>query len=93
MAIRIGTKNIFKVYVGTKEIGNVYVGSKNIFPGIIVPPDPDPPLPTGDLYMVGITNAVLYNVNPSTGVATRVGSATQFGVNESGPTGLAFIPS
>ena len=30
----------------------------------------------------------LYTLNATTGTATRVGSATQFGVNERNPTGL-----
>ena len=43
--------------------------------------------------MVGSTNDALFTLNTSTGVATRVGSATQFGVNERGPGDLAFLPS
>ena len=31
----------------------------------------------------------LYTLNPTTGVATRVGSANQFGAGERWPTGLA----
>ncbi len=41
--------------------------------------------------MVGRQNAALYTVDTTTGVATRVGSATQFGVSERFPTGLAAI--
>ena len=41
--------------------------------------------------MVGLSNNALHTVNTSTGVATRVGSAFQFGVNESGASGLASI--
>ena len=37
----------------------------------------------------GDTNA-LYKVNPSTGVAERIGNITNFGVNETAPEGLAF---
>ena len=50
----------------------------------------------GVLYLVGVTTIVrgvgdsaLYTVNTSTGVATRVGSATHFGVGEDAATGLA----
>ena len=43
----------------------------------------------GKLYMVGGSNDALYTVNPTTGVATRVGSATNFGVDETSPMGLA----
>ena len=43
-----------------------------------------------NLYMVGSVRDALYTLNATTGLATRVGSATQFGVNESVPTGLAF---
>ena len=48
----------------------------------------------GTLYLVGSTTATtgttsaLYRLNPTTGVATRVGTATNFGVNEGG-VGLA----
>ena len=42
----------------------------------------------GVLYMVGARNA-LYTLNVTTGVATRVGSSTNFGVSEFTPTGLA----
>lgn len=41
------------------------------------------------LYMVGY-NAVLYKVDVTTGIATRVGSATQFGVNEPFPGALTY---
>ena len=41
--------------------------------------------------MVGAANDALFTLNTSTGVATRVGSATQFGVNEFAPSGLAAI--
>ena len=88
MSIRVGNKRIFKVYVGTKEIGMVWVGTKNIFPGtgsVIPGPDPMPvPGPTdGILYMVGSQNDVLYTVDATTGVATRVGNSNQFGIGES----------
>ncbi len=45
------------------------------------------------LYMVGQANRALYRVNTSTGVATQVGSATNFGIAGSNaiPTGLASI--
>ena len=43
------------------------------------------------LYMVGQTNAALYTLDRDTGIATRVGSATAFGVGETQPTGLASI--
>ena len=44
------------------------------------------------LYMVGQDRAVLYTVDTATGAATRVGSATNFGVVSEGlPTGLAAI--
>ena len=39
--------------------------------------------------MVGWGNDALYTLNPTTGRATRVGTATRFGVNELWPTGLA----
>ena len=42
------------------------------------------------LYMVGEGNDALYTVNTTTGEATRIGSATAFGVGETSPTGLAF---
>ena len=42
------------------------------------------------LYMVGSTNDALYTVNPTTGEATRIGSATAFGVGETTPSALAF---
>ena len=40
--------------------------------------------------MVGAHNDVLYTLDRTTGVATRVGSATAFGVSESLPNGLAW---
>ncbi len=43
------------------------------------------------LYMAGGSNAALYTVDTTTGVATRVGSATLFGVSESSPQDLAAI--
>ena len=43
----------------------------------------------GVLYMVGDDNNWLYTLNTTTGVATRVGSSSNFGVSESAPTGLA----
>ncbi len=48
----------------------------------------------GTLYMVGLTNDVLYTLNTTTGGAIQVGSATAgFGVGEGFPTGLAAIGS
>ena len=44
----------------------------------------------GTLYMIGSAADALYTVNTTTGVATRVGSATEFGVGETAPQGLAF---
>ena len=43
----------------------------------------------GTLYMVGRNNDALYTLNPTTGVAARVGTATKFGVNEGSPSGVA----
>ena len=43
----------------------------------------------GQLYMVGHGNAALHTLDPETGLATRVGTATAFGVNEFLPRGLA----
>ena len=43
----------------------------------------------GKIYMVGSSNDALYTVNPTTGRATRVGTATNFGVDETSPMGLA----
>ncbi len=49
----------------------------------------------GTLYLAGSTTAAigttmaLYRLNPTTGVATRVGTATNFGVNETSVPGLA----
>lgn len=43
------------------------------------------------LYMVGSDNAALYTVSATTGRATRVGAATEFGVGEGVPHGLAFL--
>ena len=51
------------------------------------------------IYMVGRSNnivdidiqATLYTLNSTTGVATRVGSVDNFGVNEKQPTGLAYF--
>ena len=40
--------------------------------------------------MAGGRNDALYTVNRTTGVATRVGSATRFGVGERAPVGLAW---
>ncbi len=42
---------------------------------------------------VGSNNDVLYTVDTTKGVATRVGSATQFGVSETFPRGMAAIGS
>ena len=39
--------------------------------------------------MVGADNNWLYTLNTTTGVATRVGSASSFGVSENTPSGLA----
>ena len=36
------------------------------------------------------SNAALYTINASTGIATQVGSANDFGINETQPRGLAF---
>ena len=44
----------------------------------------------GNAYSLNTTNDYLVGVNLETGVATRNGSASQFGVSESGPTALAF---
>ena len=44
----------------------------------------------GTLYMLGGSKAALYTLNPTTGTATRVGSANDFGVGESNPSGLAY---
>ena len=38
--------------------------------------------PASGLYMVGATNDVLYTLNATTEIATRVGSSTAFGVND-----------
>ena len=44
----------------------------------------------GTLYMVGVLNDALYTLNTTTGMATRVGSATIFGdIFENAPSGLA----
>ena len=45
----------------------------------------------GVLYMVGDRNNALYTVNATTGVATRVGSATAFGNSETTPGGAGFV--
>ena len=39
--------------------------------------------------MVGSTRDALYTLDTTTGIAARVGSATQFGVSEASPSGLA----
>ena len=48
------------------------------------------------LYMVGalratggVVNRALYTIDSATGIATRVGTAANFGVSENAPTGLA----
>ena len=46
---------------------------------------------TTTLYMVGSTNDALFMLDISSGRATRVGSATNFGVSEDTPRGLASI--
>ena len=40
------------------------------------------------MYMTGIANSCLYTLNVTTGVATRIGSATQFGVGEDSVTDI-----
>ena len=42
------------------------------------------------LYMIGDNNNALFRVNTTTGVATRIGRATSFGVGETSPGGLAY---
>ena len=42
------------------------------------------------MYMVGSDTAALYSINLSTGAATRIGSATQFGISEADPRALAW---
>ena len=43
------------------------------------------------LYLVGDRNDALYTLDPSTGVATRVGNAERFGVGYNAPHGLASV--
>ncbi len=43
------------------------------------------------LYMISTTNDVLYTLDTDSGIATRVGATTDFGVGEDGPRGLASI--
>ena len=45
----------------------------------------------GSLYMLGRTNQALYRLDIISGIATRIGSATEFGVSERFSTGLAAI--
>ena len=40
--------------------------------------------------MVGSTTDALYSLDLTTGIATRIGTATQFGVRESQPSDLAW---
>ncbi len=47
----------------------------------------------GTLYMGGLSDDFLSTLDPATGIGTRVGSATDFGVSEEGSTGLAAIGS
>ena len=42
------------------------------------------------LLMTGVRTDRLYRLDPATGVATRVGSASRFGVSEGTPTALAY---
>ena len=44
-----------------------------------------------NLYMVGLTNQVLYVVDEDTGIGTRRGTATAFGLGETAPGGLAVV--
>lgn len=48
------------------------------------------PVPTSVMYMVGSTVDALFKLNLDTGVATRVGNSTGFGVGETTPLGLAW---
>ena len=44
-----------------------------------------------NLYMLGGDTAALYQLNTTTGVATRIGAATNFGVGATEPTGLTWF--
>lgn len=65
------------VHIGTTEVDAIYVGSTEV-----------------DKVYVGSTEVFsAAPALPSTGMATRVGTATNFGVSESGPTGIEAIGS
>ena len=93
VATRVGSADQFGVNEGIPT-GLTYLPQSTPMPDPDPDPDPMPdpdPTPSGTLYMTGGTNDALYTLNPSTGRATRVGSATRFGVNEASPSGLAAI--
>ena len=70
------------LFIGDKRVTFAQIGGTPIIPST-----------TFSLYMVGSFTDNLYTLNRTTGVATRFGSATQFGVSEFTPSGLAWAPS
>ena len=67
------------LFIGNKRVTFAQIGGQVITPSTEF-----------TLYMVGSSRDRLYTLDRTTGIATRVGSATQFGVGEAGPAGLAW---
>ena len=86
MPLQLGNTAVSKMYLGDNEVTRMYLGDNLVYESGTLPG------PSGVLYMVGSTNDALFTLNTSTGVATRVGSANKFGVNERFPSDLAFTP-
>ena len=84
MTLRFGTARPDKYYFGSTEVDKIYYGETEVYSAA-----PSGPV-AGTLYMVSAGTDALFTVNRTTGTATRIGSANQFGVGESFPSGMAW---
>ena len=88
MPIIINGNTVNSVALGNQELYAVAIGSTIVWQASTVA--------RGTLFMVGrdsSNNGNLYSVDIDTGVATKIGSSTDFGGIETQPTGLAAIGS
>ena len=79
MPVRFGTAEIDDIKVGSSQVDRAYMGDTLIWPTLVT-------TVTDTLYMA----RPLSTLDRATGIATRVGSANAFGVNEEIATGLAW---
>ena len=91
----VGSRNEALYRLDTDSGEATRVNSSVVRFGVVSPSEEHSPFGLASirdtLYMVGDANDALYTLNTSSGMATRVGSADQFGVDENNPTGLASI--